>query len=123
MKLSVFILFILPGKRFSAVCMIMLLLFLTSINYLLYAGDNNQDLIVWTATDNNEDSDSGFPGSPTGPDEKSPNPPVSFNEEYIHEHAAVTNPFSINPLFTHKIHEAEKLCIVHFDLFVPPPEA
>jgi hypothetical protein len=124
MKLAAIIGSILPGKRFSAGCLIVLLLLLTGINFVIYADNSCQDSITWADSNNSpEESESGCPGSPAGPDEKSPNAPVSINEEYIHEHAGVVNPFSINPLFEHKIHEAEKLCVVHFDLFVPPPEA
>lgn len=121
MKLTTIITRILPGKKFSAGCFVVLLLLLTNINYAVYS-DNQQDHISWADAGNSEESETGCP-QPAGPDEKSPNAPVSFNEEYIHEHAGVIDPFNINPLFEHMIHEAEKLCVVHFDLFVPPPEA
>ena len=101
--------------------LMLLLLFFTGVNYFIYGSNKPETKITWTCTE--EESSESYPCNPAGPDEKSPNSPVSFTEEYIHEGEEVTNPFWINHLFQHMIHEAEKLSIVHFELLSPPPEA
>ncbi len=104
-------------EKATSVAMTLLLLLLTGINYLIYAPAEPDDLI------GEVESTASFPGSPAGPDEKSPNGPVSINEEYVHDHENPVNPFWANALFEHMIHEADKLCFVHFELISPPPEA
>lgn len=106
----------------SVIFMMFLLVFLTSFNYFLYPScDKNSGTIAWQG--NGEESQQDAPTSPAGPDEKSPNGPFSFNEEYVHENHHSIDSFWTNMFFGHKIHEAEKLCVVHFDLFCPPPLA
>jgi hypothetical protein len=94
----------------SVVSMMFLLVFLTSINFFLYPSSDKELTEISSSS------------SPAGPDEKSPDAPVSINEEYVHESHHEFNSFLTNALIEHKIHEAEKLCFVHFDLFSPPPE-
>ena len=101
------------ARVISAVAMMLLLLFLTCVNQFIYSSpDKDAVSVAWDGDER-----------PAGPDEKSPNAPVSINEEYIHEHEWPVNPFWANALFEHKIHEADKLCVVHFDILVPPPNA
>jgi hypothetical protein len=109
------------GKIVSAVSMILLLVFLTCINQFLYGSDKEPVAAAW----NCDDSDPGpcYPNGPAGPDEKSPDAPVSINEEYIHEYHSAVNPFWANALFKHMIHEADKLCVVHLEIVLPPPNA
>jgi len=104
-------------KKATSVAMALLLLLLTGINYFIYAPSDPDDLLY------EAESTATIPGSPTGPDEKSPTGPVSINEEYVHDHESPVNPFWANALFEHMIHEADKLCVVHFELVSPPPEA
>jgi hypothetical protein len=105
----------------SSVTMILLLLFLTTVNQFIYSDENGNAPIAW----NSEESEpgTGYPSNPAGPDEKSPDVPVSFNEEYIHDHHSGVNPFWANALFEHMIHEADKLRFVHSEIHSPPPNA
>jgi hypothetical protein len=110
------------GKIISAITMIFLLGLLTCINQFIFGSSDKPSVAVsWSCDD--EDPGPCFPNGPAGPDEKSPDAPVSINEEYIHEHAGVENPFLSNALFEHMIHEADKLRVVHFEILYPPPNA
>lgn len=111
------------GKVFLGVGMMFLLLLLTSINFFIYSSPDYKTQQVVQACTGNEDSSDNYPCNPAGPDEKSPNSPVSLTEEYIHDGEQLDDPFWTNSLFQHMIHEAEKLCIVHCERFSPPPEA
>lgn len=112
-----------PRKVFPAVGMMLLLLLLTSINFFIYASPESDIKSCWSMANEEESPETNNPCSPAGPDEKAPNKPVSVNEEYIHEGPDLDHPFWIDPLFAHKIHEAEKLQIVHYELVTPPPKA
>ncbi|WP_276480674.1 hypothetical protein [Paraflavitalea pollutisoli] len=105
-----------------AISMMLLLTLLTSMNFFIYTAKDAAAESSWTATNEEESPESSNPCSPAGPDEKAPNKPVSVNEEYIHEGPDLDHPFWIDPLFAHKIHEAEKLQIVHSELLTPPPK-
>ena len=108
------------GRSFLAVVMMVLLTFLTSANYFVYLSGDAQ---VTSAFALNADEDAeAFPGSPSGPDEKSPGAPVSFSEEYIHGHIEHSDFLLMNRLFTHLISASEKIELVHFELLSPPPE-
>ena len=113
------------GKRFLAASMVLLLVWLTSINFVIYSSDYlkdmNQNALVCTSS--GEECPENYPSNPAGPDEKSPNGPLSMTEEYIHESEHHTNPYWINALFQHMIHEAENTRIIHFERLSPPPEA
>lgn len=110
-------------KSLLAVGMMLLLLWLTSINFLYLTSKNPGTLITWTDAGEDEDTASNYPGSPAGPDEKSPDAPISIIEEFIHEHSHTENNLWVNMLFKHKVHETEKLTVVHPESFSPPPEA
>ena len=110
------------GKLTSAVVMIFLLLFLTCINQFVYSsGGKVAASFSWNCND--EDPGPCYPNGPAGPDEKTPDAPVTLNEELIHEHESTVNPFLSNAMFEHMIHEADKLCVVHFEILSPPPNA
>lgn len=109
------------GKVVSAAVMMLLLLFLTNVNQVIYSSDKDSAFVSWNCDD--EDSGPCLPGSPAGPDEKTPDAPVSINEEYIHHHESPVNPFLANALFEHMIHAADKLCHVHSEIHSPPPNA
>jgi hypothetical protein len=112
-----------PGKRLLSISFIILLLFLTSANYFLYSSPGKAGNIIAWSDGGNEEPSTGFQNSPAGPDEKSPDTPVSVTEEYVHEHDSPVNPLWTNAIFQHMIHATEKLRVVHFELLSPPPEA
>ncbi|MFT3825880.1 MAG: hypothetical protein QM731_18315 [Chitinophagaceae bacterium] len=106
-------------KSFLAAGMILLLLFLTSVNYFRFP-DRSKDASAWVT----DSQDSNSNDNPAGPDEKSPSANAfSFTEEYIHENHHTINPFWTNNIFLHQIHTAGKVSVVHFELLSPPPEA
>lgn len=109
------------GKLVSAVSMIFLLLFLTCVNQFIYDGGKDAVVVTWNCDD--EEPGPCYPNSPAGPDEKSPDVPVSINEELMHFHETHVSPFWSNALFAHLIHEADKLRVVHFEILSPPPNA
>lgn len=114
-----------PGKIFPTVGMMLLLILLTSMNFFIYPSSDTKAKSCWTSAGggDEESPENGNNSNPAGPDEKSPNKPISVNEEYIHEGPEADNPIWVNMLFEHKIHEAEKLQVVHFELVTPPPKA
>lgn len=95
-----------------------LLIWLLNVNYLLYDNVTAVDTLL------EEVSESSVPSTsnPTGPDEKSPNAPFSFNEEYIHENEFVFNHHIIDEIYLHKIQATELIELVHYELWSPPPE-
>ena len=108
-------------RSILSVVMMFLLLFLTSANFFFYfTGD--RDTVSAMIQSQGEDSEA-FPGSPTGPDEKSPGGPISISEEYLHGHDDNDDPFLSGKWFTHLIAESEKIELVHFELLSPPPES
>lgn len=112
------------GKIFPTVGMMLLLMLLTSMNFFIYPSSDTKAKSCWASAGGDEESPENSNNSnPAGPDEKSPNKPISVNEEYIHEGPEADNPVWVNMLFEHKIHEAEKLQVVHFELVTPPPKA
>jgi len=111
-------------RIFPAVGMMLLLLLLTTMNYFIYPSSDTKAISCWASAGGDEESpENGNNSNPAGPDEKSPNKPISVNEEYIHEGPEADNPIWVNMLFEHAIHETEKLQIVHFELITPPPKA
>jgi hypothetical protein len=103
-------------KITSIIIMCASLLFLTGINFFLFP-QNNKNII------------SAFSGNgkeiPQGPvEEKSTENKslASVQEEYFHEHTLKEFVWC-NDLFLHKIHKAEKLQIVYYEIVSPPPKA
>jgi hypothetical protein len=111
------------AKRIVAVAMMLLLLWITGINFLYASKDVSSALITCIDADGDEDSGADCNTSPAGPDEKSPDAPITISEEFLHEYHNPVNPDWISMFFQHKVHEAEKLCIFHPESFSPPPEA
>ncbi len=108
-------------KSFLAAGMILLLLFLTSVNYFRFS-DKSLSSSAWVT--DSQDAASASTDNPAGPDEKSPNTNAfSFTEEYIHENHHIINPLWTNNIFLHQLHNAGKVSVVHFELLSPPPEA
>ena len=106
-----------------SVFLMSLLLFLTVMNYFVY-GDGSSKTDIQNALAGCDDSASGIPGgSPAGPDEKSPDAPVSVNEEFIHKHTQLTDPFWINCYFDYLVAGSEKLHVTHFEIVSPPPDS
>ena len=108
-------------RAFLAVGLMCLLVLLTTINFFIYNGTAKEQ-VQYSCISSSDEEAQGNP-NPAGPDEKSPGNPVSLTEEYIHEGENSIDPFWINALFRHKIHAAEQLNIVHFEILSPPPEA
>lgn len=112
------------AKRFVAYAMMLLLVWITSVNFLYLSKDTSKALVTCIDVDGDEDSGSDCNNAnPAGPDEKSPDAPITISEEFIHTYHNPVNPDWINTFFQHKVHEAEKLCIFHPESFSPPPEA
>ena len=110
------------AKRIVAVAMMLLLLWITGINFLYAFKDVSSALITCVDADGDEDSGANCNTSPAGPDEKSPDAPITITEEFLHEYHNPVNPDWISMLFQHKVHETERLCIFHPESFSPPPE-
>jgi hypothetical protein len=113
--------FVSAGRIVSAVTMICLLLFLTCANQFVYSGE--KDTVSANCNGSGDDRSPVFPNSPAGPDEKSPDAPVSVNEELMHYHETHVNPFLANHRLEHGAHQADKLCVVHLEQQTPPPNA
>lgn len=109
-------------RAILSVGLMCLLLLLTSINFFIYSGDARVH-VEFSCLQADEDCSSQGNPNPAGPDEKSPGGPITIQEEYIHEGEGSVDPYWINALFRHKIHAAEQLKLVHFEIISPPPEA
>lgn len=94
-----------------------LLLLLTIQNVFVYGGDVQEASVAATAG-----SDDNAGSNPAGPDEKSPNAPVSFNEEFIHKHTELADPFWTNCFFNFVVTDTDKLHVTHFEIVSPPPD-
>ncbi|HSB92906.1 MAG TPA: hypothetical protein VLC28_07305 [Flavitalea sp.] len=92
------------------------------MNYFVYS-DSNGKADVQNALAGNDDPAAGLAGgSPAGPDEKSPDAPVSVNEEFIHKHAQLSDPFWVNCYFDYLVAGSDKLHVTHFEIVSPPPD-
>ena len=104
-----------------AVFLMTLLLFLTVMNYFVYGNKKQEKGIENLLAGTNDNS--GIPGgNPAGPDEKSPDSPVSVNEEFIHKHTELSDPFWVNCYFKYIVEGSENLHVTHFDIVSPPPD-
>ncbi|WP_207511535.1 hypothetical protein [Longitalea luteola] len=111
------------AKKIVAIAMMLLLLWITGINFLYMSKEMSKVPITCINGGCDEETEGGCNTNPAGPDEKSPDAPLTFSEEYLHPYHTPVNPDWINWLYEHKVHEAEKLCIYHPESFSPPPEA
>ncbi len=101
--------------------MIFLLLLLTTINFFIFSAESS-GANPYALLTGQEEQPEAFPGSPAGPDEKSPTGPVSVSEEYLHGHDDHARPLLPDESFTHLVAESEKIELIHFELLSPPPE-
>ena len=105
-----------------SVFLMSLLLLLTVMNYFVY-GDGSSKAGIQNALAGADEGATGIPaGSPAGPDEKSPDAPVSVNEEFIHKHTHLSDPFWIKCYFDYLVAGSEKLHVTHFEIVSPPPD-
>jgi hypothetical protein len=111
------------AKRIVAIAMMLLLVWITGINFLYLSKSTSSALVTCVDSDGGDEDSGDCNTNPAGPDEKSPDAPITLSEEFIHEYHNPVNPGWVNMLFQHKVHEAEKLCIFHPESFSPPPEA
>jgi hypothetical protein len=112
-----------PLKRVVAIAMMLLLVWITGINFLYLSKDRHPTQVTCTDTDDDDsNTNCNTNRNPAGPDEKSPDAPITLSEEFIHEYHNPVAPHWTSLFFQHKVHEAEKLCIFHPELFSPPPE-
>jgi hypothetical protein len=103
------------GKIITVLLMCFCLLFLTGINFVLYPPD-----LIAAVTDLEEGETEN--NNPSGPVEEKTVSSGSLAEEFLHDHFYL-DVSVINKLLLHKIHEAEKLQIVHFEILSPPPDS
>lgn len=100
-----------------------LLLLLTTINYFIYTTDNSRSNFSQTSSTDSpiDNADTADNSSPTGPDEKAPSNPSSFSEEYVHEAEELAG---VHFTLLDREHPSyiDKLPLVHFKIFSPPPE-
>lgn len=100
-----------------------LLLFLTVLNYFVYGGERDKLDIAGVVVSADDEQSATPAANPAGPDEKSPDAPISVNEEFIHKHTELTNPFWTNYYFRYLVADAEKLHVTHFEILSPPPDS
>ena len=107
-------------ETFSVMLMAGCLLFLTAINFFLYPVNDNSDTAGQFANAPNRSEECPV-SIPT--EEKSAESGFSIMEELLHVHHLITELNALNKLFQHIVAEADKLQIVHSELFTPPPES
>jgi hypothetical protein len=109
-----------PAKVISIGIMCFCLLFLTGINFIVYApSDPSSQNILAQQSNNTNDEE-----SPSPVEEKSSSKTgVTVQEEYVHDVDLVKGDVDIVYSSEHKIPAEEKLQIVHFELISPPPKA
>lgn len=110
------------ARKIITPVLIALLLLLTTINYFIYSTDNCGCKSQVCSTDYPIDnSDTADNTNPAGPDEKAPNSPSSFSDEYVHE-AEELSALHFTLLDREHPSYIDKLPLVHFKIFSPPPE-
>jgi hypothetical protein len=105
-------------KVISIGIMCLCLLFLTTVNFLIYPPSQVPVASLIHSNDSNDEE------SPAPVEEKSSSKTgLTVQEEYIHELHLLQNLSAFVVLSKHKIPAAEKLQVVHFELDSPPPKA
>jgi hypothetical protein len=107
------------GKVLSILLMSFCLVFLTGVNFFVYA--DNEKAIACTAVDERQQDENKAP-NPTEEKSSSSNSPT-VQEEYLHEKHSSRELARLDKLIHDRIMEAEKLQIVHYELLLPPPKA
>jgi hypothetical protein len=105
------------GKIIASCFLITLLVLLTGMNFLVY-GLNDSRAGVAISWMDEEAPDT----NPSGPDEKGPGNPVSFNEEYLHDAGNIAGPGCSRLLVKFAQDQASRLLHVHFEIVSPPPD-
>lgn len=107
-------------KLFSVFIMAFGLLLLTGANFIVYADNFCCKQLCKTETEKN---DTEAP-SPVEEKSKSSNSGPTVQEEYLHDNKHSHKEFAwLDILLRHRIMDAEKLQIVHYELVSPPPKA
>ncbi len=107
------------------VAMMALMLWLVNINYCVYNQDElaeSLSSLVMEDFSENPSASSASSANPAGPDEKSPNAPFSFSEEYLHEDDLIIAGHFFNEIYLHKIYQSSLIDLYHYELLSPPPE-
>ncbi len=105
------------SKILSVLLMGMALLFLTCANYFIYFNHTQQNKSCFTTG-----SDENEAPAPVEEKSKSSNT-LSIQEEYLHDKHSINEFARFTMLLHSRIHDAEKLSIVHYELVSPPPKA
>lgn len=105
------------SKTLSVLVMGIALLFLTGANYFIYFNHTQENKGCFTTgCEDNE--------APAPVEEKSKSfNSLSIQEEYLHDKHSVNEFARLTMLLHSRIHDAEKLTIVHYELVSPPPKA
>lgn len=104
-----------------SVFMITLLVFMTSLNFVIYGGKVFEQNASGTLSQLPEDLTVIPQTNPAGPDEKTPEAP-SLLEEFVHKHAELEKPYWTDHKYKYMIAQSEDLLSVHFEILSPPPE-
>lgn len=110
--------YLLGRNLFTVFCM-SLLLWLTGVNFAVYGlMDQADPSSAFTLSLPEDDRPSN--SNPAGPDEKTPNGPVSVSEEFLHEHQETNLFLNSGKALTYNQYQSE-LCHQHYPVFTPPP--
>jgi hypothetical protein len=105
------------SRAVSVMVMIMGLVFLTGANFLVYS-----DYYHNRTAYQQQESQQGEAPSPVEEKSKSANGGINVQEEYLQEKHSFKELAWLNALLRHRIMDAEKLEIVHYELVSPPPK-
>lgn len=106
-------------KVLSIIVMVLGLLLLTGANFIVY----NEHFICSKTSIQDADKNETEAPSPVEEKSKSTNGGPTVQEEYLHDHKHSFREFAwLDILLRHRILDAEKLQIVHYELISPPPK-
>lgn len=104
------------SKVLSVLLMCIALLFLTGANYFIYSIHTQENKRCLTTGSNDNEA-------PAPLEEKSKSSiSLSIQEEYLHDKHSINEFARLTMLLHSRIHDAEKLTIVHYELVSPPPK-
>ena len=104
------------SKVLSVLVMCTALLFLTGANYFIYSIHTQENKLCLTTGSNDNEAHAPL-------EEKSKSSSsFSIQEEYLHDKHSVNEFARLTMLLHRRIHDAEKLTIVHYELISPPPK-
>lgn len=90
---------------------------LTGANFFLFTENKNNPISVLTR----DTDDKEAPQEPVDQKSTENKNITSLQEEYLHEHSA-RELVCFDNVSLHKIHSAEKLEIIYFEILLPPPK-